>query len=169
MTGDFADALFDFRLIIEPAAARLAAERQLSGPLQEMVAAMADMASSAPATRENVNADLEFHAAILRASGNELLSSLWYVTEALLARSFEISSRRPGAREASVPLHQAVCDRILDGEPAAAEAAMATLLTSARSDIDAVVNAFGHQSVPDGSQADPGRDGSRLRRVRGRD
>lgn len=141
-TNAFTEALFEFRLIIEPAAARLAAEKQLDAPLREMRAAMANMAASAPATRENVNADLEFHAAILRASGNELLSSLWYVAEALLARSFEISSRRPGAREASVPLHQAVCDRILKGEPDAAQTAMATLLTSAREDVDAVVRAI---------------------------
>lgn len=153
--GEFADALFEFRLIIEPAAARMAAQKQLAGPLADMAAAMANMASSEPATRENVNADLEFHAAILRASGNELLSSLWYVTEALLARSFEISSRLPGARAASVPLHHAVCDRILDGNPEAAEAAMAMLLTSAREDIDAIVKAFGNERHPADGNAAP--------------
>ena len=166
LTSDFADALFEFRQIVEPAAARMAAEKQLETPLRDMQAAMASMVTSSPATRENVRADLEFHAAILRASGNELLSSLWYVTEALLARSFEISSRRPGAREASVPLHQAVCDLILNGEAREAEAAMAKLLASARADVDAVVNAINtehEEHAPADEDAEPARAASNVR------
>lgn len=152
ITSGFTDALFEFRVIIEPAAARMAADKQLRGPLEDVRKAMAVMARSAPATQENINADLEFHTSILRASGNELLSSLWYVTEALLARSLEISSRLPGAREASMPLHQAVCDRILKGEGAKAEDAMKTLLTRARKDVEAVVATLNEEHLTAGTQ-----------------
>jgi DNA-binding FadR family transcriptional regulator len=141
-TGAFTDALFEFRLIIEPAAARLAAEKQLAGPLGAVREAMTRMAATEPMTRENMTADLDFHAAILRASGNELLSSLRHVTGVLLKRSFGISSRRPGAQARSVPLHQAVCDHILRGEAAEARAAMARLLVGAREDVEAVVGSL---------------------------
>lgn len=147
--GGFTDALFEFRLVIEPAAARLAAQKRLAGPLEEMRDAMALMAATESATRENMTADLEFHAAILRASGNELLSSLWHVTGVLLARSFRISSRRPGARAASVPLHQAVCDHILRGEAEDAGNAMSILLTSAREDIEAVFGSLDEEHSAD--------------------
>lgn len=146
-TGAFTDALFEFRLIIEPAAARLAAQKQLAAPLE----AMARMAETEPMTRENITADLDFHAAILRASGNELLSSLWHVTGVLLSRSFRISSRRPGARAASVPLHQAVCDHILRGEATEAWTAMSVLLTSAREDVEAVVRSLEEEHSADRS------------------
>ena len=68
-----------------------------------------------------------------------MLRSLSYVIEALLLRSFEISSRRPETREASVPLHQSVCEYIAAGKATEAEAAMSTLLNSARADIDKVM------------------------------
>jgi len=138
-TTAFADALFEFRQIIEPAAARLAAEKGSTAQKECIRDALTKMATTEPATRENVKADLEFHAAILRASGNELLSSLNHVVEALLARSFAISSRRPDARETSIPLHQAVCEHIERGQGAQAQSAMATLLSSARDDIDKVM------------------------------
>jgi DNA-binding FadR family transcriptional regulator len=138
-TSDFLDTLFEFRLVIEPAAARLAAEKQIDGHLETMRAAMEHMAASEGTTRENVEADLAFHAAILQASGNELLSSLSYLVETLLERSFQISTRRPGARAASVPLHQSVCDSILRGDATAAQEAMTVLLTGALADVATVV------------------------------
>lgn len=151
-TTEFADALFEFRLIIEPAAARLAAHKGIPDHIQSIQKAMAVMAATEPATQENMRADLAFHTAILQASGNELLSSLGHVVEALLARSFEISSRRPDAREASVPLHQAVCDYITNGHAIEAEQAMFSLLTSARADIDTVVNQDANVHHEEGAQ-----------------
>ena len=138
-TSSFAEALFEFRLIIEPAAARLAAEKAIPEHLGSIRTAMADMAATEPATRANVDADLAFHSAILHASGNELLSSLSHVVETLLERSFVISSRGPGVRAASIPLHQSVCDHIADGKAQEAENAMVVLLTMARNDIDQIL------------------------------
>lgn len=138
-TTEFANALFEFRQIIEPAAARLAAGRQLSEPIEDMQAALKRMETTDPGAKENVEADLAFHKAVLWASGNEFLGALAHVIETLLARSFEISSRRPEVRKASVPLHEAVWRAIAASDPAAAERAMATLLEGAREDIDQVL------------------------------
>ena len=150
-TSEFADALFEFRLIIEPAAAHLAASKGVPEHIQAIRDAMRAMATTEPETRENVAADLAFHIAILRASGNELLSSLGHVVEALLMRSFEISSRQPDVRVASIPQHQAVCDFIAQGRAAEAGQAMAELLKSARKDIDEIMKV-------DAPARDPGKE-----------
>jgi len=149
-TTEFADALFEFRLIIEPAAARLAAKKANPEHIRNICEAMDVMAATGPATRENVKADLAFHSAILKASGNELLSSLGYVVEALLLRSFEISSRQPDVREASIPQHQAVCDCIAESKEMEAGQAMADLLISARADIDKIMSVDARGSEPRG-------------------
>ncbi len=138
-TTEFADALFEFRLIIEPGAARLAARKQIAEALVDLREAIERMESTPPQSQENMDADLAIHEAILRASGNELLTSLGHVVESLLARSFQISSRRPSVREASIPLHRAVCEQVFEGNEDEAEAAMARLLKSARTDIDEIV------------------------------
>ncbi len=150
-TTEFADALFEFRLIIEPGAARLAAKKQLRQPLVDLRAAIERMESTPPQSQENMDADLAIHEAILRASGNELLTSLGHVVESLLARSFQISSRRPSVREASIPLHRAVCDKIFRGNEDEAEASMAWLLKSARRDIDEI---FGKETTNEKRTAD---------------
>lgn len=138
-TTEFADALFEFRMIIEPGAARLAALKQLEAPLADLEAAMERMETTEAQTRENMEADLAIHDAILRGSGNELLVSLGHVVDSLLARSFEISARRPQVREASIPLHRAVCNHIFRGEAEDARHAMERLLRDAREDIDEIL------------------------------
>ena len=138
-TTEFADALFEFRLIIEPGAARLAARKQPRGPLIDLEAAMERMETTKAQSEENMGADLAIHDAILHASGNELLVSLSHVVESLLARSFQISARRPEVREASIPMHRTVCDHIFRGQEELAGQAMERLLKNAREDIDEVL------------------------------
>ncbi len=138
-TTDFADSLFEFRLIIEPEAARLAAEKQLEEKINMIATGLEIMETTEPSTQENLDADLAFHAAILNASGNEFLRSLNHMVDALLIWSFEISSRKEGIRAASVPLHRSVYNCILKRDGNGAKQAMAHLLQSAREDIDQIV------------------------------
>ena len=138
-TASFADTLFEFRLIVEPAAARLAAEKQIDPAVGAIRDALEVMETTEPAAPENVNADLAFHTAILRASGNSYLSSLNHMVEALLEWSFGISTRRAEMRAASVPLHRAVFEQIERAEGEAAHQAMVCLLRNARQDIDRVM------------------------------
>ncbi|MDU8927040.1 FadR/GntR family transcriptional regulator [Alisedimentitalea sp. MJ-SS2] len=134
----FIDDLFEFRQIIEPAAARLAARKATPQDIEQIQAAFTRMSETDAESPENFEADFEFHNAILQASNNELLCSLGHVVEALLLTSFELSALRPGAREDSLPLHETVLTHIRLGAENAARDAMATLLTSARDDLDEV-------------------------------
>lgn len=142
-TRKFVDELFEFRQIIEPEAARLAARNAGPQESRKLRDAVHRMAVTDASTNENYEADLAFHTGVLQASGNELLASLGHVVEALLLKSFELSSHRAGAREGSVPFHMDVAARIENGDETGAKEAMAKLLESARADLDAVLIAEG--------------------------
>ena len=58
---EFADALFEFRMIIEPGAARLAARKQLPEALVDLRLAIERMESTPPQSQENMDADLAIH------------------------------------------------------------------------------------------------------------
>lgn len=138
-TSGFVDELFEFRLIIEPEAARLAACKARPAQIETIENAVSLMAETEASTRENFEADFAFHNGILQASCNELLGSLGHVVESLLLTSFELSAQRKGARENSVPLHREVLIQISNRDEEKAKAAMTTLLTSARGDLEAVI------------------------------
>ncbi|GHE96826.1 FadR/GntR family transcriptional regulator [Streptomyces fumanus] len=138
--GDAAALLRDtgeLRRIVEPEAARLAAGR--AGPddvrvLDEYLAAM-EAAAAEPGRRGYVEADTAFHRALLDASGNRLLGSLGRALDIALEHSFLVSTRTPGAVEASLPRHRAVVRAIAARDPGAAAAAMLTIVEAAAQEI----------------------------------
>src|SRR4051812_3341258 len=71
--SEFRDALFELRLIVEPAAAALAAERRSDDDLSTMESALEDMRRLPPDSVEGELADERFHEAIFDATGNEVL------------------------------------------------------------------------------------------------
>lgn len=151
---EFARSLFEIRQMVEPAAAALAAERAIAGDLDTIEEALTGMKERDPASRDAIQADLAFHLGILAASGNELLVSLGFLIESALAQSFELSTYRPGARENSVPLHEAVFVEIRGSRPESARDAMSRLLTEARADISSVIMAeHGEAPLANGSRA----------------
>jgi DNA-binding FadR family transcriptional regulator len=128
----FLNELTEVREILEPATAALAAARATAGDIAEISRAYADMAAAATSDRVKldafVDADTRFHAAILRASGNELLTQLGQTVFSALVLSFRITSTRPGAARASLPRHRAILGAISRRQPAAARRAMLSLM-----------------------------------------
>src|SRR5690606_41234501 len=99
----------ELRRIVGPEAARLAAER--AGPehvrvLYDALAAM-EAAAAEPDRDGYIEADIAFHRALLDAGGNRLLGSLGRAVDIALEHSFHVSTRTPGAVEASLPVHRA--------------------------------------------------------------
>ena len=135
-----ARSLFEVRSIVEPAAAAMAAERADDAQLLIIENALATMKTVKPDTDASVEADLQFHQGIMRACGNDLLTPLGYLIESALAQSFKLSTRRPGARENSIPLHEAVFVAIKNRKPDQARAAMDVLLSGAWKDIEGVIS-----------------------------
>lgn len=117
--------LTELRHAVEPEAARQAAARagddELAS-LREAYGAMAAAVDDADVDRFNA-ADLAFHRALLRASGNDLFGSLEQAIEVSLRESFVALSAKPGASKAVLPLHRAVLDAVAARDPDLAAAA----------------------------------------------
>ncbi|MHC3475003.1 FadR/GntR family transcriptional regulator [Streptomyces sp. 7R007] len=127
----------ELRRIVEPEAARLAAER--AGPddvraLHDALAAM-EAAAAQPGRSGYVEADIAFHRALFDASGNRLLGSLGRAVDIALEHSFHVSTQTPGAAEASLPVHRAVVEAIAAHDPTAAAAAVRTIIEAAEKEI----------------------------------
>jgi len=130
----FLENLAEVRAIVEPAGARLAAERHTQDDLDALrvaVQAMADAGTDAAAV---VEADLAFHRALLAAAHNELLSRMEVVIEAgLRARDQLVHSGEHWPD--SVPVHQAIIDAVEAGDGARAAGAVEELLHQASRDM----------------------------------
>ena len=132
--------LWEMRAAIEPAAARLAAERGGKNAIKSLAAAYDAMESAV--TGGNLlaflEADLRFHAALLAASGNHLFVQLGHtVSAALHAREPMIKSVGQLERHA-LDLHRQVLERIQRGDGDAAEDAMRQIVRQAARDLHSV-------------------------------
>ena len=140
LSREFLRDLQELRRIVEPAAARLAAERATDQDITELEAAYAGMKLSIDEGGDYVSSDLRFHQGLLRTGRNRMLGQMSKALGALLRTSFEISTTaRPDGPAASLPLHRAVLDAVIARSPEAAERAIITLIDSARQDIEQVL------------------------------
>jgi DNA-binding FadR family transcriptional regulator len=142
----FLDDLMELRLMVEPGAAHLAAERADDEQIAILEAAYAGMAAHAdnlPAEEDAfVEADLAFHLTVLRASGNQLVEQLGRLLETGLHHALEATAHLPGGVKATLPLHRAVLTAIKGRKPVAAQRATRRLLDTT---VDAIRNDDGHQ------------------------
>lgn len=130
-TDDFVQKLVEMREVIEPAAAAAAARRCDAPQLAALDAAYADMAAAANHD-EWTTADVAFHEAILDATNNELMVSLFSVVEASLETFFSLSARAARDFRYSLPHHQKVLEAIRRRQPLAARRAMLALIADSR-------------------------------------
>jgi len=129
--------LTDFRLVIEPKAARWAAERSTADERAAIAEAFADMEGhSAGGSDDFISADARFHRAILRAAHNDFIAATEGVIFAALLDSIRLTNRAPEENALSLPFHQAVANAVIDRHPDDAEAAMETLLADARNRLE---------------------------------
>lgn len=127
--SQFFAELFEVRLMIEPDAAALAAERATAADLTEIAAAFDAMTAASQADVSGIEADLRFHRGILAASRNPLLLQMGNLIGVGLLISHRFS------RESFViflPKHRAVMEAIAARDPERARAAMRHLLTETR-------------------------------------
>jgi GntR family galactonate operon transcriptional repressor len=124
----FLEDTLELRRLIEPAAARLAAQRASEGEIAVLEAACGEMLQVGEDLDEWIEPDLRFHAVLLRASHNELLEHLTSMVGAVLRTLFTFSSRPPGTFIRAAPMHVAIVEALRLRDPAAAETAMLRLL-----------------------------------------
>ncbi|MFM0036949.1 FadR/GntR family transcriptional regulator [Paraburkholderia strydomiana] len=128
--------LMELRLIIEPNAARLAAKRATPEDRIAVRRSFKAMERAVAGQGEYVPADLAFHGAILAACHNQFVQQMQNALSAILRTSFELSSEIEGGPARSLPMHEALCVAIEQGDPQAAEQAVLTLIKRAEQDFE---------------------------------
>jgi DNA-binding FadR family transcriptional regulator len=137
------DDLHELRSIVEPGAARLAADRAGDDDLAALESALEQMGRAGSDLSANVAADLAFHRALLAATHNELMVRMQVLIETGLAERDRMVHSTTGPRD-PVPSHRAVVDAIRDRDPAGAARAMDKLLDQAIEDV-AILDKKAHQ------------------------
>ncbi|MBD8872762.1 FadR/GntR family transcriptional regulator [Rhodanobacter sp. DHB23] len=133
-TEDFVEKLAEMREVIEPAAAAAAARRRSAEQLAAIEGAYEAMAAANGREEWSV-ADLAFHEAILHATHNELMISLFSVVETALGSYLALSARKAIDFKYSLPHHKKVLDAIRRRQPEVARAAMQKTVSDSRSNI----------------------------------
>ena len=128
----FLRQLTDLRLVIEPKAARWAAERGTAEGHALIAEAQARMEQEKGSIDDFIVADALFHRAVLRAADNEFLLAMESAVFSALLISIRLTNRDPRENEESIPFHRAVADAILARGAVEAEARMERLLADAR-------------------------------------
>ena len=131
----FLRSLQQFRYIVEPEAAALAAELHTPDQMEQISAACRDMAS-APSLAQRTEADVRFHVAILRATNNELLFPLGVIIDQALNNLFVFISRQVRDLHHAQDLHEKIERNIRLRKPQAARLAVRNLLKNS----DAIIN-----------------------------
>ncbi|WP_329474754.1 FadR family transcriptional regulator [Kribbella sp. NBC_01484] len=123
--------LVEVREQLELLAARLATGRADEAQLERLREHVDRMRDAGDDVEAFVAADIAFHLEIATIAQNVVLHSLLTSIQSLLADWFDRTLRVPGTIEATLAEHQAVFTAIQQGDPDAAETAMATLMTAA--------------------------------------
>lgn len=127
-------SLFELRGIIEPAAARLAAERRDRTDLKKMKDALGLMRRHTLATDGGRAADRDFHDAILHATRNDALITLSASIGAAVSWTTQFKQRARALPRNPIPDHVRVYDAIAAGDGQAAGEAMRVLVDLALED-----------------------------------
>ena len=133
-------SLFELRAIIEPGAARIAAERRTREDVKLMKAALTAMRRYTLATEQGRIADREFHAALLRATRNDALMFLSASIGAAVSWTTSFKQRARALPRDPIPDHVRVFDAIAAGDPDAAGQAMGALVQLALDDTRAAMH-----------------------------
>lgn len=130
------DELFALRKMVEPPAAALAAAAPSRDTIQRIAEAYDRMDAFKSGAGDLIGADLDFHMAILEASGNRFLAALGGLIHTALECTFRLSWRgAAGIQDNRLHQHRAVFDAIRDGDPESARQRMADLLRDSIGDV----------------------------------
>jgi DNA-binding FadR family transcriptional regulator len=127
LTPKLLSDITELRRVVEPAVAELAARRATPAALRKIEDALQDM-TNAISIDGHIAADLRFHAGIMEAAGNDLLSGLRYGMEGAWNPSIRLSTQSKADAESTCALHKALFDAIAVGDPVAARLATDRLI-----------------------------------------
>jgi DNA-binding GntR family transcriptional regulator len=124
---------YEARLVLEPGAARLAAQRRLELPLQQMAAAIAKQRRSTHSVSASFEANRAFHLALVACSGNEFLlrfaERLWIARIGAAIYERQLKAQKRLALD--IAEHEQILAAVSAGEERRAESLARSHLTHA--------------------------------------
>lgn len=132
-------SLMELRLIIEPQAATLAAIRANDEALQDIRSSFLRMRSRDEGTGElllDTDADIEFHQAVIKASGNLFVAQFGGVIRAALHHTIYLSNKASVDPTFSLECHRRVMEGIESRNPKLAYDGMWRVLKNAIADLN---------------------------------
>lgn len=133
---EIAADLYALRRMVEPSASEMAAAQRTDEDMTDIDAAFTAMKANAGNENQLVDADFQFHLAILNATKNPFINAFSALIRAAMISTFELSWR--GAeiiKDQRLAQHGAVADAIRDQEPARARVLMEELLDESIKDV----------------------------------
>ncbi|HET7690831.1 MAG TPA: FCD domain-containing protein [Nocardioidaceae bacterium] len=106
------DELYDVRLVLEPAAAARAAKHRTEEDLLAMKRALTHFRVAYEMGENVFEADIEFHEAVARASGNSMLAQILSPMSDVLAEARKATGTLPEAVEMALHEHEAIAAAI---------------------------------------------------------
>lgn len=132
---DLLISLYELRDVVESEAAALAATRRSVEHLDAMRNGIERMASHTLETEAGRQGDMDFHAALLEATGNPYMISLTNGVNAAVRTTTLFKLRAKSLTRDVVPEHLRVFQAVADRDPDQAREAMGTLIQLALQDV----------------------------------
>jgi DNA-binding FadR family transcriptional regulator len=136
-TDKFMLDLIEMRRIVEPKAAELAAVRATREDVASIMSAYEAMAASKDNLEQRIEADMQFHSAILKASHNEVLNHFRYAIGTYLKAHSRLGEKVSGAdSRRDLERHQQIAWAIASGKAKSAYSLTVEMLNQNRSHFD---------------------------------
>jgi DNA-binding FadR family transcriptional regulator len=132
--GAFFEDIIELRRIIEPEAARLAAERASDDEIERLLETFHALEAAGSDEDRYLEPDLRFHALILEACHNELLAQVGSTLREALRAVF-VAARSKESIARATPLHGRIAQAIAARDPAGAERATRMLIDDTARDV----------------------------------
>jgi DNA-binding GntR family transcriptional regulator len=113
---------YETRLVVEPGAARISAQRRIAGPLKAMRAAMRAEEKAGRSSSKHFKANREFHLALVEGTGNpQLVQFMEHVWIGRIGAKLYETQLNPDGLHADHEAHRAIADAVEAGDGEAAE------------------------------------------------
>jgi len=109
--------VYEARFVIEVALTELAAKRATPEEIGQIWHALEAMEARVEDNQAFVEADLEFHLAVAKASHNELLEQFYHLSRKLLTELIGEMLKLPNVKEESIHIQRAIAQAIEQGDP----------------------------------------------------
>ena len=157
-----AEDLTELRLLFEPAAARFASTRANYSEKRAIRMAYERMAVAEGRSQSFYKADIEFHVLILEACHNTFLARLAPLVEILIQTTLDLYSEGgwdpKHIQSASLPLHGALAEAVVNGDEKAADAASRAIIETAQTDMRRALTKFRAAAPGANHRKDPSRE-----------